>query len=123
VPTASTDIYDALNNGITDISANARPTAKKAIVLFTDGVPTATLPNNSNATILALDSACVTNKISVYCIGLAQNALIISQEDALLQPLAQNGYTGGQYIKTVNATQLDSAFQSIARSLVLLQGQ
>ncbi|MBS1955568.1 MAG: hypothetical protein JST89_15405 [Cyanobacteria bacterium SZAS-4] len=126
VPTISTNIYDALNNAITDMTAFKRSTAKRAIVFFTDGVPSTSLgPNNANGPIIALATTCNNSglKIPIYTIGLAQNAFLIPQEDALLGPMAQNSGTGAQYIKTSNASQLNSAFQSIARSLVLLQDQ
>ncbi len=128
VATAETNIYDAFNNGIIDITTpgNFRKTAKQAIVIFTDGIPTASLPNNNNAAIIGLATTfCKPNNIPVYTIGLAQgaNPALVAQEDALLQPLAAAGAQGGLYIKTTTASQLNSAFQSIARSLVLLQGQ
>ncbi len=126
VPTASTNIYDALSNAISDVTAFKRTTAKKAIVFFTDGVPSTSLSaNNSNGPIIALAATCNNSglKIPIYTIGLAQNAALIPQEDALLGPMASSSGTGAQYIKTSNATQLNSAFQSIARSLVLLQDQ
>jgi hypothetical protein len=126
VPSGQTDIYDAFNNAISDVIANGRPTARKAIVIFTDGVPTPTIANNTNAAIIGLASSfcsASTRNIPVYTIGLAQgaNGALMTQEQTLLQGISAAGGNGGQYFPTTSASELNSAFQAIARSLVLLR--
>lgn len=123
VPTGSTDMYDALNNAINDVTSNGRSTARKAIVLFTDGIPTPSIPNNDNASIIALAGTCNAPNIPIYTIGLAQgaNATLVSQENTLLTAIKDAAGPGGTYFPTTSASQLNSAFQAIARSLVLLR--
>jgi len=131
--TGQTDIADALHECITELSnpALVRPNAKKAIVLFTDGVPNQPGGTTAAGTAAALAEASTANTrgIPIYCIGLSQNAAIRPQEDALLGD-GQNGtghgiaYISGHnavYISVQNASQLTQAFQTIARSLVVLQ--
>lgn len=133
VALTETDMYSALNNAITDVIANGRTSARKAIVLFTDGVPTwdstnptapSNIPNNDNASIIGLATTyCQPRNIPVYTIGLAQgaNSTLMDQEATLLQAVSAAGGSGGQYFPTTSASDLNAAFQSIARSLVLLR--
>ncbi|RTL36930.1 MAG: VWA domain-containing protein [Candidatus Melainabacteria bacterium] len=130
VPTGQTNIWDALNNAIQDVTANGRTTARKAIVLFTDGIPTpppgtpATIPaGNTNAGLFALAATCNAPNIPIYTIGLAQNAdpTLVTAENTLLSGISSAGGSGGTYFPTTSASQLNAAFQAIARSLVLLR--
>ncbi|MBS2003894.1 MAG: VWA domain-containing protein [Cyanobacteria bacterium SZAS LIN-5] len=130
VPTGQTNIWDALNNAIQDVTANGRPTARKAIVLFTDGIPTtppgtpATIPaGNTNSGLNTLAATCNAPNIPIYTIGLAQNAdpALVSAENTLLSGISGAGGSGGTYFPTTSANQLNTAFQAIARSLVLLR--
>lgn len=130
VPTGSTDIWDALNNGINDVTSNGRTTARKAIVLFTDGIPTpppgpngTTPAGNTNSGLFSLATSCNAPNIPIYTIGLAQGAdpALVSAEDTLLNGISTRGGVGGTYFPTTSASQLNTAFQSIARSLVLLR--
>ncbi|HEY9677001.1 MAG TPA: vWA domain-containing protein [Drouetiella sp.] len=124
VPLVSTQIYNALDTAIKDMNSNGRPTAKHAIVLFTDGIPSTSLSaqNNTSDIINLAATTAKTSKIPIYTIGLAQNAALVTDENNLLGPVASSAYTGGQYFATTSAKDLNAAFQSIARSLVLLQG-
>lgn len=130
VPTGQTNMWDALNNAIQDVTANGRTTARKAIVLFTDGIPTpppgtpATIPaGNTNTGLFALATSCNAPNIPIYTIGLAQNAdaTLVAAENTLLSGISSRGGAGGTYFPTTSATQLNAAFQAIARSLVLLR--
>ncbi|HEY9730558.1 MAG TPA: vWA domain-containing protein [Drouetiella sp.] len=130
VPTGATNIWDALNNAINDVTSNGRSTARKAIVLFTDGIPTpppgpsGTIPaGNTNSGLFSLAGTCNTPNIPIYTIGLAQGAdpALVSAEGTLLQGISNAGGAGGTYFPTTSSSQLNSAFQSIARSLVLLR--
>jgi hypothetical protein len=130
--TGKTDIADSLNVAITQLTdpTKARARAKKAIILFTDGVPnvpvdTATAQSDS----FAAASNANKNGIPIYTIGLSQNAAIKPEEDAFLGD-GNNGsgkgvaYISGNnaiYVSVTNAADLNKAFQTIARSLVVLQ--
>jgi hypothetical protein len=127
VATGKTAIADSLNEALAELTPTnglTRAKATRAIVLFTDGEPN--LPGGgggasspaATAAYTAADAAAKAN-IRVYCIGLSQNALIKPTEDAILGKIATT--TGGQYIAVTNASQLDAAFQKIAKSLVVLK--
>ncbi len=126
-----TDIADSLAQALSEVTNpnDYRNTAKRAIVLFTDGVPN--LPGGAGAArlaALAQGSDAGHDGIPIYTIGLSTNPIIQPEEDSLLG----DGVTGGQgiawesghgaiYVRVTDPTQLESAFQTIARSLVVLQ--
>jgi Flp pilus assembly protein TadG len=130
--TGKTNIADALEKAIDDLTdpSKYRPRAKKAIVLFTDGIPNR--PNNeSDGQSLALAQAVRAERanIPIYTIGLSQNPDIISRQDALLSDdrtppksgIAAKSADGALYIRVNDSAALNQAFQTIARSLVVLQ--
>jgi hypothetical protein len=149
-PTTQTDIADALTNSITIMSdtTKTRATAKKAIILFTDGVPTgddAHPANNYHENEGYADAIAAATTagglspapIPIYTIGLSQNASILPQEDALLgdglpaPPTHPTAYPRGiawdsdanvaRYYSVVNPQNIEEAFQQIARSLCVIQ--
>src|SRR5262249_9671181 len=112
-------------------AGQVRPTAKKAILLFTDGVPnlgtTTTIPDYGA---FAEASRAGINGIPVFTIGLSTNSTIQPHEDQVLgdgnPPSNQQGiaYKSGNlavYYPVAGGTSLNSAFQAVARSLVVLQ--
>lgn len=135
----STDINGSLNQALNMLTRNtpstyADPTywptnlnrsrigARRAIVLFTDGLPTTdTGPvfdyNAPNTATKA--GQC---QIPIYCIGLAQVASLVPSMNATLGAISTN--SGGKlYVippGTGQAAALDRAFSDIARSLVTL---
>ncbi len=132
-PTGATNISDAMKEAIDELIDNSktRSTAKRAIVLFTDGTPN--LPGGEGPA----KSACITQArrakgagIPVYTIGLSQNNAITGDQDALLgdnrngsgKGIAFESGNGAIYIRVNNSRDLDKAFQTIARSLVVLRG-
>jgi hypothetical protein len=131
-PTGATDIADALTTAIGELTnpSDFRPNAKKAIILFTDGVPN--LPGGqgpAGTAALAQAAAAAAAGIPIFTIGLSQNPNIKPLEDTLLGD-GQNGSgngiaftsgNGAQYISVTQSSQIDQAFQQIARSLVVLQ--
>ncbi len=131
-PTGKTNIADSLQRALNELknTAKFRPGAKRAIVLFTDGVPN--LPTDTTTAAIAAKaqaSAAKAEGIPIYTIGLSQNPAIKPAEDALLGDF-KNGsgkgiaYLSGNnaiYISVTSSTQLRQAFQTIARSLVVLQ--
>ncbi len=129
-PTGKTCISLSLHEAITELTDTSkfRPKAKKAIVLFTDGVPN--LPGGDAAAKAAAFTEADLAKsksIPIYTIGLSQNAAIKPLEDAVLgDSAAQPGiaYRSGNnaiYVSVTNSADLNNAFQTIARSLVVLQ--
>jgi hypothetical protein len=135
LPTTSTDISDALNQAITIMSSSTytRTTAKKAIVLFTDGIPNqpggTTATGYADAIAQAQVAGSLTPVLPIYTIGLSQNASILPAENNLLSD-GQNGHPKGiayysapntaTYYSVSNPQDLNSAFQQIARSLCVL---
>jgi len=132
-PTGKTNIAESLQRALAELTnaSKFRPGAKRAIVLFTDGVPN--MPGNdltvaSNAAKAQADIA-KANGIPIYTIGLSQNPAIKPAEDNLLGDnkngsgpgIAYRSGNGAIYISVTTSTQLRQAFQTIARSLVVLQ--
>jgi Flp pilus assembly protein TadG len=130
-PTGKTNIADALRMALDDLGnpGKTRSRAKKAIILFTDGIPNRPVDETVGRN-EARNQARRARRMNVpiYTIGLSQNASIIPQQDALLgdSRTTSNGIAalsadGAIYIRVNNSTALNQAFQTIARSLVVLQ--
>lgn len=131
VATTSTNIGDACSKAVTQLQTQSRVGSKKAIVLFTDGQPTAGGPLNSdpwqNARAAAVQAK--TAGIPIYTIGLAQTPAIIPGETAILNDTNSNPSSGGMaaiagngghfYLVTSTA-QLRYTFEHVARTLVQL---
>ncbi len=126
-----TNIGDTLNVAVTQLSTNSRPGSKKAIVLFTDGMPTVGGPLSgdpwTNAR-LAADRARRAG-IPIYSIGLAQNPEIVPQETQILtdanSSLNSGGVSGiaghgGKFFLVTDTKDLRLTFENIARQLVQL---
>lgn len=132
-PTGKTNIAESLDRAITELtdSTKFRPGAKRAIVLFTDGVPNMPGGDLTVASNAAKDQArrARTHGIPIYTIGLSQNPDIQPAEDDLLgdglhgtgRGIAFLSKNGAIYISVTSSSQLRQAFQTIARSLVVLQ--
>lgn len=141
-----TNIGDAVNKARQQLQSQGRPSARKAIIVFTDGQPTA--PTNGDPWQYARDAAtdCQTAGIPIYTIGLAQNNAIIPGECNILNddPNRQINYTdsfgqpqsytpgpsnpgisfiagnGGKFFLVTNTQHLRLTFENIARQLVQL---
>ncbi|MBI2810562.1 MAG: VWA domain-containing protein, partial [Candidatus Melainabacteria bacterium] len=108
----------------------ARPGAKKAIVLFTDGLPTASsLGGDPTADARAQAVAANAAGIPIYCIGLCLVPSLQASQTAVLNDTNTNASTGGiaaisgsnaQYYQATDPTQLNQVFENVARSLVNL---
>jgi len=127
-PTGKTNIADALRIALDDFenTSKARKKAKKAMVLFTDGIPNRP-DNETNGKAAARAQANRAKRlgIPIYTIGLSQNPDIVSDQDNLLgmgsQGIAKISGNGAVYVRVNNSADLNKAFQTIARSLVVLQ--
>lgn len=132
VATGATNIADALKTSIDSLTNTAkfRPAAKKAIILFTDGIPNRPV-NAATGKSLAFSEADRAKKssIPIYTIGLSQNPAIKPDQNQVLgdntggsgKGIAYRSGNGAIYIAVSNASALNQAFQTIARSLVVLQ--
>ncbi|MDR3615467.1 MAG: VWA domain-containing protein [Candidatus Obscuribacterales bacterium] len=122
-----TDIADALQEAYSELTNSAlyRPTAKRAIILFTDGIPN--MPaSDPNTPAQNIARACNTAGIPIYTIGLSTNSQVVAQEATFLGQTASPGlaFLSGNkatYTPVATSTALNNAFQQIARSLVVLQ--
>lgn len=108
----------------------SRKGATKAIVLFTDGLPTAS-SFGGNATQDARAQAKIANQagIPVYCIGLCMVPSLQSTQTAVLTDQNSDASTGGiagisgngaLFYQATNVSQLNEVFQNVARALVQL---
>lgn len=129
--TTSTNIGDALNSAVNQLRNNARPGSKKAIVLFTDGMPTAGQPLHSDPETNARRAAQLARAqgIPIYSIGLAQNPEIIPDEVRTLTHTNGDINTGGVsgiagnggvFFLVTDVADLRKTFENIARQLVQL---
>lgn len=132
-----TNISGALDAAINQLAASSqggqqlcRKGATKAIVLFTDGLPTSS-STGSNPSQDARAQAVIANKdgIPIYCIGLCMVPSLQSSQTAILTDQSSNASTGGiagisgngaQFYQATDATQLNRVFENVARALVQL---
>jgi hypothetical protein len=139
-PLGKTNIYAALTEAINELTSNAsRSESRKAIILFTDGIPNKGISSagpgsptgfNSPAAQDARTAAqrAKDNGIPIYCIGLSNNGSLATDMNVFLKETAPSGsqppglayMTNGRYWNVNNATQLQQAFRQIARELVQL---
>ncbi len=131
VATTSTNIGDALHQAVQQLRYNSRPTAKKAIVLFTDGQPTTGGPLSSDPWTNARQAAVEARNagIPIYTIGLAQNPEIVTSEISILNDtdssttsggVAAIAGNGGQFFLVTRIEDLQKSFRHVARCLVQL---
>ena len=121
-PLANTNISDSLDQAYIQLTTKARPNARKAVVLFTDGVPNK--PGGSaaaQAAAIASANQYHAAGIPIYAVGLAQNGAVQTQEDLLLNNICRNNTNIDLYISVSNPQGLNDAFQTIARQLVVLK--
>lgn len=131
VATSSTNIGDALHQAVQQLRFNSRPSAKKAIVLFTDGQPTTGGPLSSDPWTNARQAAVEARNagIPIYTIGLAQNSEIVTSEVSILNDtnsstssggVAAIAGNGGQFFLVTRIEDLQKSFRHVARCLVQL---
>lgn len=100
----------------------AREGSTKAIVLFTDGLPTSNTGSPYNQSGSQIATKAGQEGIKIYCIGLAQINELVPPMTSTLSTIANN--SGGKFYVIPpganQSAQLNRAFQDIARSLVAL---
>jgi Putative Flp pilus-assembly TadE/G-like len=138
VATGSTDITDALAEAVRELTPSngfTRPNATRAIVLFTDGSPnidSSNMPPAANFTACVSDcgtqgtaASAVNPPITIFSIGLAMDPGMVSNQSILLTTVtnaANGGSSSGPstWQQITNASQINTAFQSIAKNLVVI---
>jgi hypothetical protein len=133
----STNIAGALQGALNQMKTTkqgglglARTGATKAIILFTDGLPTVSSlggdpAQDARAQALAANQA----GIPVYCIGLCLTPGLLSGQSAMLTDQNSNPTNGGiagisgngaAFYQATKSTQLSAVFENVARALVQL---
>lgn len=129
---SGTNIGDAVNTGVNELKgAASRKGAKKFIIVFTDGQPTAGGPLNADPWANARQAAVNAKNagIPIYTIGLAQVPTIIPGETAILNDtnnsptaggIAAIAGNGGKFWLVTSNANLRLTFENLARQLVQL---
>ncbi|MBX9567366.1 MAG: VWA domain-containing protein [Candidatus Obscuribacterales bacterium] len=97
-------------------SSTSRPNAKKAIIMFTDGIPTAGVPSPEQACFSAAN-ACRQKGIAVFTVGLNLAPQERQEQAQVLNQITGIAGNGGRFFQVNDASKLNGAFSSIARSL------
>jgi hypothetical protein len=130
--TGKTNIAAALHLAIQELtdSSKSRSQAKKAIILFTDGVANEPFDiySANSAAMKEAQRACQYG-IPIYTIGFSQNLNVKPLEDKLLGDSQHGSGSGIAYASGNHATytsvrttkDLNDAFQTVARTLVILR--
>lgn len=124
VPFGNTNIGDTVAVGADILDANARPEAKKVVVLFTDGIPTNGSPSAEGACRNAA-TLCRNRGITFYAVGLALNPSLVPNQRRLLSDTEPSGmaFIAGnesKFFQVDQASNLKQAFANIARQLTQL---
>lgn len=117
VPKGFTNIGGALDKAqslFTDTTN--RPDAKRAIIIFTDGIPTQGLPSPEQACNNAAN-LCRQKGIAVFTVGLNLEPTQRSEQAQVLNQITGIAGNGGRSFQVTDPSQLNNAFSSIARSL------
>lgn len=119
VPGGETNIGAALDKAVQMFSSGSRPNAKKAIILFTDGVPTVGLPLDPNPVNNSQKAAqeCRDKGIAVFAVGLALNPSEFQQQNQVLSMITNTAGNGGKFFQVTDPSKLNAAYASIARNL------
>jgi Flp pilus assembly protein TadG len=129
VAQGGTNIGMPLDAAVTDLINNGRAGSVKAIILFTDGEPTAGGPLDGDPSTNARKAAVEASNagIPIYTIGLAQTPAIEPSEIAILNDTDSNPNSGGiaaiaghggTFNLVTDSSQLEVTFEKIARRLV-----
>ncbi len=100
-------------------NSSSRPNAKRAIVLFTDGIPNVGSPLSGNPEqncFLAAQQA-KSKGIAIYAVGLNLNPQEQAAQNSLLGNITTTAGNGGRFFQVHDTNKLNQAFASIARNL------
>jgi len=115
---ASLNSLTGLSTGMT--LPTLGPGTKKAIIFFTDGIPTDDSTPFSNYKTSVVSPA-QSSGVAIYSIGLALNSSIKVTQSNFLSTLANKGANGSQYFQVTSNAGLESTFTGIARQLAQCQ--
>lgn len=120
VPDGGTNIGGAIERATRMFDNNqSRPNAKKAIILFTDGIPSVGLPLDGNPITNCQKAAQIAHNkgIAVFGVGLALDPSLLQEQGQVLNLITTTAGNGGKFFQVTDASKLNSAFGSIARNL------
>ncbi|MBX9688103.1 MAG: VWA domain-containing protein [Candidatus Obscuribacterales bacterium] len=120
VPDGNTNIGGSIERANRMFDNNAsRPNAKRAIVLFTDGIPSVGQPLSGDPTqncSLAAQQA-RQRGIAIFAVGLALEPSEMQTQRSVLNMITSTAGNGGRFFQVSNASNLKQAFAAIARNL------
>lgn len=127
VPDGGTNIGGSVERAIRMFESGSRPQARKAIILFTDGVPSVGNPLSSNPELncqMAAQQA-KAKGIAVYTVGLALEPAFVSTQQRVLGDNVSTGmaFIAGnesKFFQVTDPARLNDAFTAIARQLTRL---
>lgn len=132
-----TNIAGALNAAVNEMKSTSqggqglsRAGANKVIILFTDGLPTeSSLGGDPSHDARTVAATAETLGIPIYCIGLCLTSNLQSNQTAILTDQNNNATSGGiagisgngaQFFQATELSDLNGAFENVARALVQL---
>jgi len=113
----STALYRSFNQAARDVTTGGRSDARKAIVLFTDGMDTV---DNSPSVARAMATQAKAKGVRLFCVGLSMDPSTEAEQRSNLQALATMVGNGSKVYVVNDPTRLKGAFSSIARELTQL---
>jgi hypothetical protein len=120
VPRGNTNIGAAINRAQFMFNpSGSRPNAKKAVILFTDGIPSVGSPSPIQACNSAAD-ICRAKGIAVFTVGLNLDPSEQAEQAQVLNQITQRAGNGGKSFQVQNTANLNGAFAAIARGLTQL---
>lgn len=127
VPEGGTNIGGSVERAIRMFDTGARKNARKAIIVFTDGAPSVGNPlsGDPRANCQLAAQLAKSKNIAVYTVGLALEPGMIPTQHEVLGDDVSTGMAfiagnDSKFFQVTDASQLNSAFTSIARHLTQL---
>ncbi len=113
----ATALYRSFNQAAQDVTGGGRADARKAIVLFTDGMDTV----DRSPSVSAMRAAQAKAKgVRLFCVGLSMDPATEHEQRSNLQALANMVGNGSKVYVVNDPARLKGAFSSIARELTQL---
>ena len=120
VPVEGTNIGGSIERAVRMFdNGSSRPNARRAIILFTDGAPTAGLPLSPDPfqnCILAAQQA-KQRGVAIFGVGLAAEPGLLQEQAQVLGAITTGAGNGGKFLQVTDTSKLKQAFAAIARNL------
>lgn len=113
----STALYRSFNQAARDVTTGGRRDARKAIVLFTDGMDTV---DGSPSAARDMANQAKAKGVRLFCVGLSMDPANEAEQRSNLQALANMVGNGSKVYVVNDPSRLKGAFSSIARELTQL---